>query len=149
MNSATNGAAHFFLQLAVILSVCAVMRAVMRRVGQTPVIGEMIAGVLLGPSLFGLLWPDAATFVFPAASKPILYSVASLGLTLYMFVVGLEFRSDLFREKIRTALAVSLKIRSVPLFQIYKGRELVASFATRDRKRVAEAINEAVGREVL
>ncbi|NBR48391.1 cation:proton antiporter [bacterium] len=107
MNSATNGAAHFFLQLAVILSVCAVMRVVMRRVGQTPVIGEMIAGVLLGPSLFGLLWPDAASFVFPAASKPILYSVASLGLTLYMFVVGLEFRSDLFREKLRTALAVS------------------------------------------
>ena len=107
MNSATNGAAHFFLQLAVILSLSAVMRAVMRRVGQTPVIGEMIAGVLLGPSLFGFLWPDAASFIFPAASNPILYSVASLGLTLYMFVVGLEFRSDLFREKLRTALAVS------------------------------------------
>ena len=103
MNSATNGAAHFFLQLAVILSLSAVMRAVMRRVGQTPVIGEMI----VGPSLFGFLWPDAASFIFPAASNPILYSVASLGLTLYMFVVGLEFRSDLFREKLRTALAVS------------------------------------------
>ena len=49
----------------------------------------------------------------------------------------------------RTALAVSLKIRSVPLFHVYRGRELVASFATRDRKRVADAINEAVGREVL
>lgn len=107
MNTATNGAALFFLQLTLILAVCAIMRSVMRRVGQTPVIGEMIAGVLLGPSLFGMLWPDASAYVFPATSKPILYSVASLGLTLYMFVVGLEFRSDLFREKFRTALSVS------------------------------------------
>lgn len=52
-------------------------------------------------------------------------------------------------SKGRTALAASLNIRSVPLFHVYRGRELVASFATRDRKRVAEAINEAVGRQVL
>jgi Kef-type K+ transport system membrane component KefB len=51
MNQATAGAAHFFLQLVVILSACALMRALMRRIGQSPVVGEMIAGVLLGPSL--------------------------------------------------------------------------------------------------
>lgn len=107
MNSLTNGAAQFFLQLTIILTVSVVMRAVMRLVNQPPVIGEMIAGVLLGPSLFGLIFPEAAAFVFSANSKPILFSVASLGLTLYMFVVGLEFRVDLFRERFRTALCVS------------------------------------------
>jgi Kef-type K+ transport system membrane component KefB len=108
MNSVTSGAAQFFLQLSLILTTCAVMRAMMRWVKQPPVIGEMIAGVLLGPSLFGLVFPQAAGFVFSSASKPILYSMASLGLTLYMFVVGLEFRIDLFRERFRTALSVSL-----------------------------------------
>ena len=107
MNQATAGAAHFFLQLATILIACAVMRFVMRRIGQAPVVGEMIAGVLLGPSLFGALAPETAAWMFPKDCRPILYAVASLGLTLYMFVIGLEFRTDLFRRHLRTAAAVS------------------------------------------
>lgn len=107
MNPITNGAAQFFLQLSLILITCAALRAIMRVLKQPPVIGEMIAGVVLGPSLFGLIFPEVASLVFPSSSKPILYSVASLGLTLYMFVVGLEFRIDLFRERFRTALSVS------------------------------------------
>jgi len=83
------------------------MRFVMRRIGQAPVVGEMIAGVLLGPSLFGALAPETAAWMFPKDCRPILYAVASLGLTLYMFVIGLEFRTDLFRRHLRTAAAVS------------------------------------------
>lgn len=116
MNQATSGAAHFFLQLAILLLVCALMRALMRRLGQAPVVGEMIAGVLLGPSLFGLIAPSLAQSVFPHDSRPILYAVASLGLTLYMFVVGLEFRSDLFRKHLRTAAAISSAGILAPFF---------------------------------
>jgi Kef-type K+ transport system membrane component KefB len=107
MNQATAGAAHFFLQLVVILGACALMRSLMRRIGQSPVVGEMIAGVLLGPSLLGAIAPGAATWIFAKGDKPVLYAVASLGLTLYMFVVGLEFRVDLFRSQLRKAAAVS------------------------------------------
>lgn len=107
MNHATASAAQFFLQLSVILVACTLCRLLMRRLGQPPVIGEMVAGVLLGPSLLGALFPNAAHALFPQESRPVLFAVAQLGLTLYMFVVGLEFRSDLFRMHLRTAAAVS------------------------------------------
>ena len=58
----------------------------------------MIAGVILGPSVFGLLFPDAQEYFFPAESKPVLYVISHLGIVLYMFLVGLEFRTDLFRS---------------------------------------------------
>ena len=108
MNTATNAAVLFFLQLAVILGACAVMRFVMIRIGQAPVIGEMIAGVLLGPSLLGAFAPETSQWLFPPESKPTLYAIASLGLTLYMFIVGMEFRTELFAKRIFTALSISL-----------------------------------------
>ena len=107
MNNPAASAAQFFLQLSFILAACAVCRAVMRRIGQPPVIGEMIAGVLLGPSLFGIIAPDLFQTVFSTASRPVLFAVAQLGLSLYMFVVGLEFRTDVFRAHLRTAALVS------------------------------------------
>lgn len=80
----------------------------MRRIGQPPVIGEMVAGVLLGPSLFGLLSPELFALVFPTADRPVLFALAQLGLTLYMFAVGLEFRTDMLRSNAHAALSVSL-----------------------------------------
>ena len=107
MNTPTASGAQFFLQLSLILAACVVCRAGMRRLGQPPVIGEMIAGVLLGPSLFGMIAPDLFQAVFPPASRPVLFAVAQLGLSLYMFVVGLEFRADVLRAHLRTAALVS------------------------------------------
>jgi Kef-type K+ transport system membrane component KefB len=98
----------FFLQLAVVLVVCRLVAALARRLGQPPVVGEMIAGVALGPSLLGLLAPDLQIRLFPPESRPVLFCGAQLGLVLYMFIVGLEFRLDLVRGRLRTALAVSL-----------------------------------------
>lgn len=74
------------------------MRYVMRLLGQSPVIGKMIAGVLIGPSLLGAHAPTWFHSFFPQESRPILFSISLLGLTLYMFVVGLEFRADLFSK---------------------------------------------------
>jgi Kef-type K+ transport system membrane component KefB len=99
---------RFFLQLAVVLLACRAVGWLAKRLGQPPVVGEMIAGVALGPSLLGWLAPAWQAELFPAASRPILFCGAQLGLVLYMFVVGMEFRVDLVRARLHTALAVSL-----------------------------------------
>lgn len=64
---------RFFLQMATILAACRFVGLFARRLGQPPVVAEMIAGVLLGPSVFGALWPDLQKHIFPAESKVILF----------------------------------------------------------------------------
>lgn len=98
---------RFFLQLLVILGVCQATAWLFRKVGQSQVVSEMIAGVLMGPSLFGWLWPAGSAYVFPRESMPILFAFAQVGLVLYMFLVGLEFDTALLREKFRGAALVS------------------------------------------
>jgi Kef-type K+ transport system membrane component KefB len=99
----------FFLQMFVILATCRVVGWLGRRYLKQPqVVGEMIAGVVLGPSLFGLLLPQLQQAVFPAETKGILYVGSQLGVGLYMFLVGLGFRSDHFRNNMRKAAAVSV-----------------------------------------
>ncbi|GAA4240813.1 cation:proton antiporter [Actinomadura meridiana] len=74
--------------LVVILIAAAVCGRLARTVGQPRVLGEMVAGVLLGPTLFGQVWPDAQAKVFPDEVVPVLYILSNIGLTLYMFLVG-------------------------------------------------------------
>jgi Kef-type K+ transport system membrane component KefB len=105
----------FFLQMFVILVACRLAGWLVRRfLGQPQVIGEMITGVLLGPSLLGAISPDVQRFLFPAESLPILHVVAQLGIALYMFLVGLDFRADEFRSHVRGAVTVSLTGIVVP-----------------------------------
>lgn len=99
---------RFFLQLAFIIAVCRIVGFSVKRVGQPQVVGEMIAGVLMGPSLLGLFFPQFQSYLFPKTSMSILYSVSQLGLVLYMFLVGLEFQVDLIRRHWRSAASVSL-----------------------------------------
>lgn len=98
----------FFLQLAGILMVCRMVSWVAKRCGQPPVVGEMLAGVILGPSLFGYFSPEYQQMLFPPESRPILFSGAQIGLALYMFTVGLDFRADILRTRMRSALAISV-----------------------------------------
>src|SRR5438094_7817282 len=98
----------FFLQMFVILAVCRVVGTLARRIGQPQVVGEMIAGVLMGPSLFGWLWSDLQKALFPPDSLKVLFVGAQLGVGLYMFLVGVEFRTELFASRIRSAAAVSV-----------------------------------------
>ena len=98
----------FFFQLAFILATCRVVGLIAKRFGQPQVVGEMIAGVVMGPSLFGLLFPDAQAHIFPKASLTITYAVAQIGLVLYMFLVGVEFQVDLIRKRLRSAASVSI-----------------------------------------
>ena len=106
----------FFLQLAVILGVCRAVGWLAQRIGQSQVVSEMIAGVLMGPSLLGLLFPDVQGALFPKDSMPILYAVSQVGLSLYMFLIGLEFQVGLIRKRLRSALSVSLAGIVVPFF---------------------------------
>lgn len=98
----------FFLQLAFILAACRVAGGLARLIHQPQVVGEMIAGVVIGPSVFGLLLPDLQARLFPAESKPILFAVAQIGIVLYIFLVGVEFRTELLKERARSAASISI-----------------------------------------
>lgn len=100
---------HFFAQLAVILITCRIVGWLGTRfLAQPQVVGEMIAGVVLGPSLFGLVAPDLHRAIFPPEMKNVLFVGAQLGVGLYMFLVGTTLRTDHFRSKMKSALSISL-----------------------------------------
>lgn len=109
-------AIQFFLQLAVILAACRLAGIVAGRLGQPPVVGEMIAGVVLGPSLLGRIAPDLQAGLFPSGtSNIVLYTTAQVGLVLYMFVIGMNFDVDHVRQRAGTAAAVSATGTFAPL----------------------------------
>src|ERR1700730_10623637 len=115
-------AVQFFLQLAVILMFCRIVGVIAARLGQPQVVAEMLAGVLLGPSLFGWLWPDAQHSLFPwdttqkmRDTQSYLFPASQLGLALYMFVVGMEFRVDIVQRKLKSSIAVSVAGMVTPL----------------------------------
>jgi Kef-type K+ transport system membrane component KefB len=100
---------HFFLQLAIIIATCRIVGWLGQKLlAQPQVVGEMIAGVILGPSLLGLFFPDLQGAIFPSETKNILYVGAQLGVGLYMFLVGTTLRLDHFKSKVRSAISVSL-----------------------------------------
>lgn len=99
---------HFFLQLAIIILACRIVGWMGQKLlGQPQVVGEMIAGVILGPSLLGLLFPELQGLVFPKETKSVLYAGAQLGVGLYMFIVGLTLHLEHFTTKARSAASVS------------------------------------------
>ncbi|MET0553416.1 MAG: cation:proton antiporter [Vicinamibacteria bacterium] len=104
-----------FLELCIVLAACRAAGYVATRFRQPPVIGEMIAGVLLGPSLFGALAPAAHAWLFPREALTVLYCAAQVGLVLYMFLVGLEFDLELVRGRFKSAAAVSASGIVVPM----------------------------------
>ena len=105
----------FFLQMAIILATCRVIGWLGQKYLKQPqVVCEMIAGVLLGPSLFGLVAPDIQKMVFTPENKGVLYVGAQFGVGLYMFLVGLGFRTDHFKANIHKAASVSIAGMAVP-----------------------------------
>ncbi|HTL16758.1 MAG TPA: cation:proton antiporter [Patescibacteria group bacterium] len=106
--------AAFFLQMFVILLACRLVGALARRLGQPQVVGEMIAGVFIGPSLLGLLSPGIQAALFPKESLKVLYVGAQLGVGLYMFLVGVEFDIATFRSRAKSAAAVSFAGMAAP-----------------------------------
>ncbi|KAG5736125.1 hypothetical protein E4T56_gene10034, partial [Termitomyces sp. T112] len=105
----------FFLAMTSILAASRITGwATQRFLGQPQVVGEMIAGVLLGPSLLGVVAPGVETMLFPPELKKLLYVGAQLGVGLYMFLVGLTFSRDEFRLNAGRAAAVSMAGMAAP-----------------------------------
>ncbi|MCA1963649.1 MAG: cation:proton antiporter [Prosthecobacter sp.] len=107
-------AIQFFLQLGIILIFCRLVGIIAARFGQPQVVAEMIAGVCMGPSLLGLFWPEVGEALFPKESMKVLFPVSQLGLALYMFIVGLEFRMDIVRKRFGASVAVSFAGMAAP-----------------------------------
>ena len=111
----TELAPRFFIAVAVILVFCKAVAWLLGKLGQPAVVSEMLAGVLLGPSLFGLLLPGLQHTVFPAQLYPLLYVVGQVGLVIFMFQAGYAFTAHRVTGLGGTAGAVSLAGVTTPL----------------------------------
>lgn len=95
------------LALAAVVLVGRLLGVLFRRAGQPPVIGEVVGGILLGPSFLGLLSPEAYRFLLPSEIAPLLSVVAQIGVIIYMFLIGLELNPELLRNRVKATLVIS------------------------------------------
>jgi Kef-type K+ transport system membrane component KefB len=105
---------HVLLALAAIIVAARVLGVVFRRLGQPQVIGEVVAGIVLGPSLLGQFAPAAQAFLLPASVAPYLSIVAQVGVVLFMFLVGVELDTRALRERSQATLAISQASIALP-----------------------------------
>src|SRR6516225_6531194 len=82
----------FIAQIIVLLLVGRLLGEAMQRIGQPSVMGQLLAGILLGPSLFGWLWPEAQHWLFPAAKeqKSMIDAISQFGILLLLLLTGME-----------------------------------------------------------
>lgn len=105
----------FLLQIVVVAAVARLGGLVAKRLGQPAVVGEIAAGLALGPSLLGALSPDAYAALFPPASLGALKLISQLGVIVFMFLVGLELDLDSLGERTHAAVLVSHASIIIPM----------------------------------
>ncbi len=98
---------HVLLTLTAVVALGWLLGRVFRFLGQPPVIGEVVAGIALGPSLLGRVWPEAAAFLLPESVAPFLGVIAQLGVILYMFLIGLDLNLNVLQGRARAVLSIS------------------------------------------
>lgn len=103
-----------FVDVALITTLGALLGIMARRVRQPAVVGEIIAGLMLGPSLLGLLPGDLPGRLFPEAARPQLSTLANIGLVFFLFVMGLEFEFTSLKGQGRTVAFVSAASIVIP-----------------------------------
>src|SRR5262245_17070838 len=113
-NAATDVLWHLLLALAAVVAVGGMLGRLFRRIGQPPVIGEVIGGILLGPSLLGLFFPAAYNLILPATVAPCLGVIAQLGVIIYMVLVGLELNPESLQRRVRSTLVIAQAGIAVP-----------------------------------
>lgn len=104
------------VQIILILAVARLFGYAARKLKQPAVVGEIIAGIVLGPSLFGMLWPDGMKAVFPAASLSSLQFLSQIGLAFFMFIVGMELDIEKIKHKAHDAVMISHASIIIPFF---------------------------------
>ena len=115
-DNANDPLTRLFLQLFVVITVSYLIAWIFTHFGQPAVVGEMMAGVLLGPSVFGFLAPGAFQFVFATSSFGALRLFSQIGVCLFMFTVGMEMDVAELRRKAHTAIVVSHASIIAPYF---------------------------------
>ena len=105
--NARNPLSVLLMQIIVIIIVAGLFASLFRKLGQPPVMGEMVAGIVMGPSVLGLFFPDVMTFIFPATSLETLRLLSQIGVVLFMFVVGMELNVQHLRERGSAAVMIS------------------------------------------
>ena len=98
---------HVLLALVVIVIAARILGAVFRWLHQPQVMGEVVAGLLLGPSFLGWLAPQLSSQLLPTDIAPFLAVIAQVGVILFMFLVGLELDTNLLRQRTRATIAIS------------------------------------------
>ena len=99
--------AILLLQIIAIILVARAFGFVCKKIGQPSVIGEIVAGIILGPSVVGAYFPEFSSFLFPASSLGNLGVMSQVGLILFMFVVGMELDLKVLRNKAHEAVVIS------------------------------------------
>jgi len=99
--------AIFLLQIVVILLAVRIFGWICQKIGQPTVVGEIFAGIVLGPSLLGLYFPNASEFLFPTSSLDNIQFLSQIGLILFMFIVGMELNLRTIKNKANDAIIIS------------------------------------------
>ena len=127
---------HVLLALAAVIVAGQLLGRALAWFGQPPVIGEVLAGICLGPSLLGRIAPDAAAFVLPVSIAPTIGLIAQAGVVLYMLLVGLELHAQMLRDRLRHAIGAAQGSIVVPfilgaLLSVYLYPTLAATGVSR------------------
>jgi len=104
------------LQIIVILAACRIVGLLFKTFGQPAVIGEIIAGILLGPSVLGYFFPDLSNFLFPEASLANIKMLSQFGLILFMFIIGMELDLGVVRKRFQDTILISHTSAIAPFF---------------------------------
>ncbi len=99
--------AMLLLQIAAIIAVARLFAFLFAKLGQPSVIGEIVAGIVMGPSVVGYWLPGAFGFLFPSGSLENLHLLSQIGLVLFMFVIGMELDLGVLRGRLHSALVIS------------------------------------------
>lgn len=117
------------LQIIVILSVAKIFGVLATKIGQPSVVGEIFAGIFLGPSIVGYFFPEFSLYLFPADSQKTLQFLSQIGLAFFMFIVGMELDLEKLQSKAHNAIVISHASIIVPFFLgvLLAGKIYVAS----------------------
>jgi Kef-type K+ transport system membrane component KefB/nucleotide-binding universal stress UspA family protein len=135
--------AIFLVELVLLILVGRLLGEAMQRIGQPAVMGQLLAGILLGPSLFGWLWPDAQHWIFPAAKeqRSMIDAISQVGILLLLLLTGMETDLALVRKVRRAATSVALSGVAVPFgFGMALGRFLPESLLPDPGKRLLTSL---------